>query len=80
MAFGKNFLIVLLVVSTINLCLAMPRWMSLHKKNHLYVNDEISTRRKNDETLADEWKRQDDFGKKDVMTKKCLNRPICLPY
>jgi hypothetical protein len=33
MVFSKNFLVVLLVLSTITLCLAKPRWVWLDEKD-----------------------------------------------
>lgn len=45
MVFFKNFLVVLLVLSTINLCLAKPRWE--------WFGEEA-----NDETLMEKWKKK----------------------
>ena len=57
MVFSKNFLVVLLVLSTITLCLAKPRWIWLNEEdeNDGEWNDEVSKQgmkaRRNDENL-----------------------------
>ena len=61
MVHSKNFLIVLLVLSTMTLCLARPRWVWLREeeKNGENLNDEVLTREieKDDENLMKEWKK-----------------------
>ena len=61
MVFSKNFLLVLLVLSTITLCLAKPRWVWLDEKDDEKDdgdwNDEVLTRGKNDEDLLKKWKK-----------------------
>jgi hypothetical protein len=47
MVFSKNFLLVLLVLSTITLCLAKPRWVWLDEKDDGDWNDEVLTGGKN---------------------------------
>ncbi len=58
---SKNFLVVLLVLSTMTLCLARPRWVWLREeeKNGENLNDEVLTREieKDDENLMKEWKK-----------------------
>ena len=60
-AVSKNFLVVLLVLSTMTLCLARPRWVWLREeeKNGENLNDEVLTREieKDDENLIKEWKK-----------------------
>ena len=76
--FSKNFLVVLLVLSTISVCLARPRWVFIdedQKDDYDDGNwkDEVSTReaRKNDESLMKKWKK--DCGRS-ICTREVLAR------
>jgi hypothetical protein len=57
----KNFLVILLVLSTMTLCLAKPKWIWFdeEEKNGGNFNDEVLTREegKNEENLMKEWKK-----------------------
>ena len=59
---SKNFLVFLLVLSTMTLCLARPRWVWLREeeKNSENLNDEALTREieKDDENLMKEWNKR----------------------
>ncbi len=64
MVFSKNFLVVLLVLSTISLCLARPRWEFIdedEKDDYDDGNwkDEVSAREagKNEESVMKKWKK-----------------------
>ena len=72
MAFCKKFLVVFLVLSTISLCLAKPRWIWLRdeENNDEDFNTEFLTREKKGENFMEDWKMNDAF-------KRCKNRPDC---
>ena len=58
---SKNFLVFLLVLSTMTLCLARPRWVWLREeeKNSENSNDEVFTREiQKDDNLMKEGKRK----------------------
>ena len=73
MVFSNNFLVILLVLSTVTLCLAKPRWVWLREEenNGGNLNDEELTReiRKNEENLMKERKRR-------ARPTPCIH-PIC---
>jgi hypothetical protein len=72
----KNFLVILLVLSTMTLCLAKPKWIWFddEEKNGGNFNDEVLTREKgkNDENLMKEWKKAYDEAKRST-----CQVPIC---
>jgi hypothetical protein len=57
----KNFLVILLVLSTMTLCLAKPKWIWFdeEEKNGGNFNDEVLAREKgkNEDNLMKEWKK-----------------------
>ena len=58
MMFSKNILVVLLVLSTVSLCLAKPKWIwKDEEEDENDGNDEVMTRetQKNDENLLKKW-------------------------
>ena len=58
MKFSKNVLVILLVFSTISLCLAKPRWIwKDEEEDENGGNDEVMTREthKNNENLLKKW-------------------------
>ena len=61
MGFSKNFLVVLLVLSTVTLCLARPRWAWLREeeKNGRNLKNGVLTReiQNIDENPMKEWKK-----------------------
>ena len=78
MTFSKNILAVLFILSTINLCLGKPRWIFLNdKKNRAEENDdETLSYGKNDENLANEWKKRNII---EIKQKRC-NEPNCMKW
>ncbi len=75
MVHSKNFLIVLLVLSTMTLCLARPRWVWLREeeKNGENSNDEVFTGEiQKDDNLMKE-------GKRKIGKKTPCRRPFCVP-
>ena len=70
----KNFLVVVLVMSTITLCLAKPRWVWLREKNSgENSKDEEATRKiqKDEKNVEKEWK------KSAVVEISCKSHPDC---
>jgi hypothetical protein len=62
MVFSNNFLVIMLVLSTVTLCLAKPRWVWLREeeKNGRNLKNDVLTReiQKNDENPMKEWKKR----------------------
>ncbi|CAB4009417.1 Hypothetical predicted protein [Paramuricea clavata] len=72
----KNFLVILLMLSTMTLCLAKPKWIWFdeEEKNDGNFNDEVLTREKgkNEENLLKEWKKAYDRSEEQAKPKpKC---------
>ena len=72
---SKNFLVILLVLSTITLCLARRRWVWLREeeKNGENLKDEVLARevQNDDQNLIKEWK------KSKTGTANCHSQPVC---
>ena len=85
MALSKKFLVVFLVLSTISLCLAKPRWIWLRdeEKNNEDNNDEIHTREKTGENFMNDLKERNyrsRTGLRAMTTKRCSVAPNCENY
>ena len=76
MALSKKFMVVFLVLSTISLCLAKPRWIWFRdeEKNVGDFNDEVQTIEKKS---GNEIK---DLGERNYRSKnKMTTKPLCSP-
>ena len=82
MALCKKFMVVVLVLSTISLCFAKPRWIWLRdeEKNDEVNNDEIHTREKTGENFMNDLKERNyrsRIGLRAMTTKGCHKGPNC---
>jgi hypothetical protein len=80
----KNFLVILLVLSTMTLCLAKPKWIWFdeeEKNGAGNFNDEVLTREKgkNEENLMKEWKKAYDRSGKLAKSKSGCRGGHCPP-